>query len=176
MRPSFFSDTISKCLADQNDEPLEILSDDEQVNGMELITIDDDIQDAEQIVLDCEDRGIDAGLAVPERQERKHDAFTRALFPLLGPSPTINKIEDKRMEPSTIGVLFDQVFIQAVEKYIEKPYHQVANHLNKVLHQECALDQQLKTLASVYLMLENDLMHSFCEALFIQVSLYIYNA
>ncbi|KAI8879160.1 hypothetical protein K501DRAFT_257290 [Backusella circina FSU 941] len=143
----------------RNVESIEVLSDD----GVELITSDVEDGDAEQIKVYHQEAENNA----PERKDIKHDALTRALFPLLNPS--MNKTKDKNMEPSTIGLLFDQVFIQAVEEYIEKPYHQVANHLNKVLHQECALDQQLKTLASVYLLLGNDLMHSFCESLFIQM-------
>ncbi|KAI8056450.1 Spc98 family-domain-containing protein [Thamnidium elegans] len=68
-----------------------------------------------------------------------------------------------------VGSLFDQNFKQFIEKYIQEPYRNTADTLNNVLHKDSRLPEQLKSLASIYLMLENDLMHSFCQVLFKQM-------
>lgn len=68
-----------------------------------------------------------------------------------------------------VGSLFDQNFKQFIEKYIQEPYHITAGTLNNMLHKNSRLPEQLKSLASIYLMLENDLMHSFCQVLFKQM-------
>ncbi|KAG1064489.1 hypothetical protein G6F42_026994 [Rhizopus arrhizus] len=70
---------------------------------------------------------------------------------------------------SDMGSLLDQDVMSCSEAYIEEPYNKAADTLNNVLHQGCGLTQQLESLASIYLMLENDLMHSFCEALYAQM-------
>lgn len=102
------------------------------------------------------------------RQTRTDDigSLTMALFPM-------KKHHSRPVEPivfvDDFGSLFDQNFIQFIDKYTQEPYINTADTLNKVLHANCRLSEQLKSLASIYLMLENDLMHSFCEVLFKQI-------
>lgn len=97
--------------------------------------------------------------------------FVTSLFPLKrfaikkqGPDTIVNRVKD-----DDIGSLFDQCFISFLERYTEQPYKQTADILNNVLRKQCGLFEQLGSLSSIYLMLENDLMHSFCEALFQQM-------
>ncbi|KAI7889635.1 Spc98 family-domain-containing protein [Mucor mucedo] len=93
-------------------------------------------------------------------------SLTMALFPM-------KKCQSRPNEPivfvDDFDSLFDQDFIQFIDKYTQEPYINTADTLNKVLHNNCRLSEQLKSLASIYLMLENDLMHSFCEVLFKQI-------
>lgn len=107
----------------------------------------------------------------PIRQETvihvKKDSYTHSLFPLTKPRDTTPVTE--MIEESNIGSLFDQQFIESLDTYIREPYQVIASDLNKVLHQHCGLKEQLQSLASLYLMLENDLMHSFCEAIFSKI-------
>ncbi|KAG0175256.1 hypothetical protein DFQ28_002116 [Apophysomyces sp. BC1034] len=97
----------------------------------------------------------------------KHDAFQKALFPLT----SIQSREAVRQQTSTVqdGLLFDQAMEQFLEAYIESPYENSSYELNQILQRSCGLSQHLISLASVYLMLEDDYMHSFCEALFVQI-------
>ncbi|KAI7900324.1 Spc98 family-domain-containing protein [Cokeromyces recurvatus] len=93
--------------------------------------------------------------------------ITSILFPLLTKKDQENQIQSMI---NNGPLLFDQHFKYLLDTcYLEDPYINTADTLNNVLHEKCELKQQLKTLASVYLMLENDLMHSFCEALFLQI-------
>lgn len=97
--------------------------------------------------------------------------LTSALFPFIASSVRQRNQQQQGVEiesPESIGSLLDQDFIRCSEIYIEEAYNKAADTLNHMLHQNCGLEQQLKSLASIYLMLENDLMHSFCEALYIQ--------
>lgn len=75
----------------------------------------------------------------------------------------------QEQQASDMGSLLNQDITDCTEVYIEQPYDKAADTLNNVLHQGCGLTQQLESLASIYLMLENDLMHSFCEALYAQM-------
>lgn len=103
----------------------------------------------------------------------EYDLLTSALFPLAANSTKRSQqqlqIESKHDIANDIGSLFDQDFMRCSEAYIEEPYNKAADTLNNMLHNSCGLRQQLESLASIYLMLENDLMHSFCEALYIQL-------
>lgn len=102
----------------------------------------------------------------------EYDLLTSALFPLTASSTKRSqqqlKTEHEQEIAGDIGSLFDQDFIRCLEAYIEEPYNKAADTLNNMLHNNCGLKQQLESLASIYLMLENDLMHSFCEALYTQ--------
>lgn len=99
------------------------------------------------------------------------DPFVTSLFPLK--SFTIKEqnsaINGNREDDDNVGSLFDQCFISFIDMYTEQPYKQIADVLNNVLRKQCGLFEQLDSLSSIYLMLENDLMHSFCEALFQQM-------
>lgn len=98
------------------------------------------------------------------------DPFVTSLFPLQGITITEQNNDSLRnSEDDDMGSLFDQNFISLIEKYTELPYKQTANILNNVLREHCGLYNQLSSLSSIYLMLENDLMHTFCEALFQQM-------
>lgn len=103
------------------------------------------------------------------RQTRSGEigSLTGALFPMKKHQK--QQIQTDSMQVNDFGSLFDQNFIQFIDKYIQEPYRITADTLNKVLHTNCRLPEQLKSLASIYLMLENDLMHSFCEVLFRQM-------
>lgn len=98
---------------------------------------------------------------------RDTESFHSILFSIKSPEPEPVEISPFIVEDE--GTLFHQNFIEFTEKYIQDPYHNTANTLNNVLHKNCRLSEQLKSLASIYLMLENDLMHSFCYALFKQM-------
>ncbi|GAN05393.1 hypothetical protein MAM1_0090d04863 [Mucor ambiguus] len=104
------------------------------------------------------------------------DLVTSALFPINASSarrlrhqqPQTQWQQDQQ-QMSDMGFLLDQDIMDCAVAYIEQPYNKAADTLNSVLHQGCGLTQQLESLASIYLMLENDLMHSFCEALYAQM-------
>ncbi|KAI8638556.1 Spc98 family-domain-containing protein [Parasitella parasitica] len=101
----------------------------------------------------------------------EYDLLISSLFPLNASSTARNQKQHDKEQDCTDdhGSLFDQDMIRCSEAYIEEPYNTAANTLNTALHQSCGLKQQLESLASIYLMLENDLMHSFCEALYTQL-------
>ncbi|KAF1798272.1 Spc98 family-domain-containing protein [Mucor lusitanicus] len=98
------------------------------------------------------------------------DLVTSALFPIQANSTRRDQQPlQEQPQASDMGSLLDQDIIKCIDAYIEQPYNKAADTLNNVLHQGCGLTQQLQSLASIYLMLENDLMHSFCEALYAQM-------
>ncbi|KAK4521658.1 GH18 domain-containing protein [Mucor velutinosus] len=106
------------------------------------------------------------------------DLVTSALFPMNAssarryqqPQPQPQpQPQQEQQQANDMGSLLDQDIINCSEAYVEQPYNKAADTLNNVLHQGCGLTQQLESLASIYLMLENDLMHSFCEALYAQM-------
>lgn len=107
------------------------------------------------------------------------DLVTSALFPMNASSarrhqqqpPPLpqQQQQQEQLQANDMGSLLDQDITNCTEAYIEQPYNKAADTLNHVLHQGCGLTQQLESLASIYLMLENDLMHSFCEALYAQM-------
>ncbi|KAL7334390.1 hypothetical protein PS15p_200024 [Mucor circinelloides] len=102
----------------------------------------------------------------------EYDLVTSALFPMNTSSAKRLQQPQSQLEQapvSDMGSLLDQDVMSCSETYIEEPYNKAADTLNNVLHQGCGLTQQLESLASIYLMLENDLMHSFCEALYAQM-------
>jgi gamma-tubulin complex component 5 len=96
-----------------------------------------------------------------------YDLFTSACIPLATEAKT--DVEQTATSTYDFGSLFDQNFFRCSEAYIEEPYKKTADKLNNTLHRDCGLSRQLESLAAIYLMLENDLMHSFCEALFIHI-------
>lgn len=102
------------------------------------------------------------------RQARSDEtgSLTAALFPM---KKSRGQQIEAIVQVDDFGSLFDQNFLQFIDKYTQEPYINTAQTLNKVLHTNCRLPEQLKSLASIYLMLENDLMHSFCEVLFQQI-------
>ncbi|KAG1642611.1 hypothetical protein G6F44_004657 [Rhizopus delemar] len=106
-----------------------------------------------------------------ESVRKSYDIFTQSLFSMTYPSKQSvhEDVNEARSSIDDDGSLFDQSFIQCIEYYVQAPYMNIAHKLNIVLHKHCGLLVQLKSLASIYLMLENDMMHSFCEAIFIQM-------
>jgi gamma-tubulin complex component 5 len=109
----------------------------------------------------------------PRRQQMNTgDIFGSTFFPMTNLHNY--RQQHQEQEPDALieddlGSLFDQNFKQFIEKYIQEPYRNTADTLTNVLHKNCRLPEQLKSLASIYLMLENDLMHSLCEVLFTQM-------
>lgn len=101
--------------------------------------------------------------------EEAYDIFTQSLLSMVNTSKKPAPQDVSRSISSHDVLLFDQNFIQCIERYIQKPYMNTANRLNTALHNNCGLSAQLRLLASVYLMLENDMMHSFCEMIFAQI-------
>lgn len=108
-----------------------------------------------------------------ETTSKGTDVLAQNLFPMIeatrNPDSNTLFVDHQDQISNDTGCLFDQNFIQCVEKYIEQPYTSIAERLNSVLHKHCGLQSQLDSLATVYLMLENDLMHSFCETIFMQM-------
>lgn len=104
----------------------------------------------------------------PQIPNDKSD-YAYTLFPLAKPRKRAVSPIRTASEKSDIGFLLDQQFLKTMEMYIQEPYQFIANDLNRVLHQQCELKEQLESLASIYLMLENDLMHSFCEIVFSKI-------
>lgn len=98
---------------------------------------------------------------------RNINSFNSILFPTNQCQSESVEIDQPIIDD--VGSLFDQNFKQFIEKYIQEPYRITADMLNNVLHKNSRLPEQLKSLASIYLMLENDLMHSFCQVLFKQM-------
>lgn len=109
--------------------------------------------------------------AHPSNGNSSKDTLIAALFPMKNMNRPQQAQEQAESNALTdyFGSLFDQSFTQFIEKYIEEPYRNTAGTLTRVLQTNCRLPEQLKSLASIYLMLENDLMHSFCEVLFLQM-------
>ncbi|RCH82344.1 Gamma-tubulin complex component 5, partial [Rhizopus stolonifer] len=100
-----------------------------------------------------------------QRQSEPVSSLVAAFFPLV----TFNT---PSREPDTIdnmNLLFDQSFLSCLETYIDIPYTEAAKALDVLLYEKCQLLDQMVSLFSIYFMLENDLMHSFCEALFRQM-------
>jgi hypothetical protein len=97
----------------------------------------------------------------------EYDVFTSACIPLA--TMVQKSVEQTATCVNDFGSLFDQNFIRCSEAYIEEPYRKTADRLNNTLHKHCGLSRQLESLAAIYLMLENDLMHSFCESLFLHM-------
>ncbi|KAF7731681.1 Gamma-tubulin complex component 5 [Apophysomyces ossiformis] len=94
---------------------------------------------------------------------RKSDVFARTLFPLTSAQHHTTTDRDLKVPD---GILFQQAMIRCTETYIDFPYETSCYEMNQILQNNCGLSQHLLSLASVYLMLEGDCMHSFCEALF----------
>ncbi|KAI8985160.1 Spc98 family-domain-containing protein [Pilobolus umbonatus] len=106
----------------------------------------------------------------PNQGIHSNDIFTNTIFPLLksqddSMTNAINSTNESR-EP---GGYLDQMFNECIEHYIIEHYKMTAMSLNDILHRHCQLLEQLKFISSIYLMLENDLMHSFSEAIFINM-------
>ncbi|CEP12196.1 hypothetical protein [Parasitella parasitica] len=102
----------------------------------------------------------------------EYDLLMSALFSLNANLAIRSQQQQQHREQDSTydyGSLFDLDLMRCSEAYIEEPYNKAASTLNTTLHQSCGLNRQLESLASIYLMLENDLMHSFCEALYTQL-------
>lgn len=67
------------------------------------------------------------------------------------------------------NTLFNHDFDECLQQYIKKPYENSASQLISVLQKNDGLSHHLEFLTIIYFMLESNLMHSFCETIFIQV-------
>ncbi|KAI8380436.1 Spc98 family-domain-containing protein [Choanephora cucurbitarum] len=113
-----------------------------------------------------------ASFDLPDKSTRTFQPMLNAFMPLVGSSRNQDKqVHDLPQENScnNLNQLFDQCLHACLEAYIEMPYAKAAQTLNQVLHLDCQLLNQLTSLSSIFLMLENDLMHTFCESLFFQI-------
>ncbi|CAO3609462.1 unnamed protein product [Cunninghamella blakesleeana] len=68
-----------------------------------------------------------------------------------------------------MNTLFNHDFEECLEQYIKKPYEDSATLLISVLQKNNGLFHHLEILTIIYFMLESNLMHSFCETIFIQM-------
>ncbi|KAI8342061.1 Spc98 family-domain-containing protein [Chlamydoabsidia padenii] len=79
------------------------------------------------------------------------------------------------MKPRQDGHQLDQQallkyeFEDCLQLYIDEPYKVSAKMLLVALQQHECIPIHLQTLSNIYLMLDNDLMHTFCERVFIQM-------
>ncbi|KAI9243348.1 Spc98 family-domain-containing protein [Sporodiniella umbellata] len=100
---------------------------------------------------------------------RAYDLFTQSLFPMTNIPKTLLSNSFCLRDHNEDVHLFDQNLIQCMEHYIQIPYNNMAKRLNAILHNNCGLSAQLKYLSQVYLMLENDMMSTFCYTLFTRI-------
>lgn len=68
-----------------------------------------------------------------------------------------------------LSSLFDYEFEDCLRLYIDDLHNVSAKTLLHTLRQDACIPNHLQSLANIYLMLDNDLMHTFCETIFIQV-------
>jgi hypothetical protein len=80
------------------------------------------------------------------------------------PAPLITK-----GHRSDLSSLFDYEFEDCLRLYIDDLHNVSAKTLLHTLRQDACIPDHLQSLANIYLMLDNDLMHTFCETIFIQV-------
>ncbi|KAI9496943.1 Spc98 family-domain-containing protein [Zychaea mexicana] len=70
-----------------------------------------------------------------------------------------------------VPFLFDQSLTRCLDKYLTYPYQQATGHLNGALRSHGLLNECLVAIASIYLMLDTNLMHVFCESLFSEMDI-----
>ncbi|KAI7876934.1 hypothetical protein K492DRAFT_210069 [Lichtheimia hyalospora FSU 10163] len=100
--------------------------------------------------------------------------FLLAGFPLLK-NDNQHLIQTSSSINTTITpYLFDQAILQSLDDYIAEPYLHATQKLRVVLYESCSLISHLCRIASIYLMLEDELMHIFCETLFQKMDKGIY--
>lgn len=98
--------------------------------------------------------------------------FLQAGFPLLNNNQHIIQTSSStNTTTTTTPYLFDQAILQSLDDYIAEPYLHATQKLRVVLYESCSLISHLRRIASIYLMLEDELMHVFCETLFQKVSI-----
>lgn len=97
--------------------------------------------------------------------------FLQAGFPLLNNNQHIIQTSSStNTTTTTTPYLFDQAILQSLDDYIAEPYLHATQKLRVVLYESCSLMSHLCRIASIYLMLEDELMHIFCEMLFQKAS------
>lgn len=64
---------------------------------------------------------------------------------------------------------FTHALSESLAAFIDQPYKELTRKLYHVLQNVCSFFSCLRVMTSVYLMLENDLAHVFCELLFPEV-------
>ncbi|CAO3626035.1 unnamed protein product [Cunninghamella echinulata] len=72
-------------------------------------------------------------------------------------------------EKHSSNTLFNYDFDECLQQYIKKPYEDSTSRLIAVLQKNKGFSYHLEILTVIYFMLESNLMHSFCEAIFIQM-------
>lgn len=96
--------------------------------------------------------------------------FLQAGFPLLKNGTQHLTHTSSSTDTTVTPYLFDQAILQSLDDYIAEPYLHATQKLRVVLYESCSLISHLRRIASIYLMLEDELMHIFCETLFQKVS------
>ncbi|CDS08793.1 hypothetical protein LRAMOSA10154 [Lichtheimia ramosa] len=103
--------------------------------------------------------------------------FLQAGFPLLNNNQHIIQTSSStNTTTTTTPYLFDQAILQSLDDYIAEPYLHATQKLRVVLYESCSLMSHFCRIASIYLMLEDELMHIFCEMLFQKASIYPENS
>ncbi|KAI9246717.1 Spc98 family-domain-containing protein [Phascolomyces articulosus] len=100
--------------------------------------------------------------------------FLQAAFPLQI-ATTDSQLDDIHSHQNDgvdeVPFLFDQSLVRCLDKYITQPYKQTTHHLNRALRNNGLLENCLLSIASIYMMLDTNLMHVFCESLFIEMDI-----
>ncbi|KAI9315856.1 Spc98 family-domain-containing protein [Dichotomocladium elegans] len=99
--------------------------------------------------------------------------FLQAGFPLFHP-PRMEIPDESPRELSITSWLFDEALRQVLEDYVNEPYIQATQKLRNVLWESCTFGLHLGAISSIFLMLEDELMHVFCESLFHEMDEAIY--
>ncbi|KAJ8659150.1 hypothetical protein O0I10_005189 [Lichtheimia ornata] len=100
--------------------------------------------------------------------------FLQAGFPLLKNGTQHLTHTSSSTDTTVTPYLFDQAILQSLDDYIAEPYLHATQKLRVVLYESCSLISHLRRIASIYLMLEDELMHIFCETLFQKMDKGIY--
>ncbi|KAG2219519.1 hypothetical protein INT45_002836 [Circinella minor] len=108
-----------------------------------------------------------------DKVQTANDTFLRAGFPLQFAHRHQSEQKESIVNQGIdeVPFLFDQSMIRCLDKYITEPYQQATYHLNRTLKNHGLLENCLLSISSIYLMLDNNLMHVFCEALFTEMDI-----
>jgi hypothetical protein len=79
-------------------------------------------------------------------------------------NPSQNPSQDVQMQD-----LFRHSFLSLLERYVEPRYRHLAALLMQTLNNQAHLQRHLQCLASLFLMIEGDMMHKFSESIFIKM-------
>ncbi|KAI8092569.1 Spc98 family-domain-containing protein [Halteromyces radiatus] len=93
--------------------------------------------------------------------------------------PTLNqKLEsisetkvNPTIQPSNNTFLFEYQLEECLQMYIDSPYQEATKTLLNALQQHETTTFHLGALSTIFLMQNNDLMHTFCEIIFVQMDM-----